>query len=168
MASTTPPFHFQTELLPLGDIPELHEALQTTRKEYQLPPIAQPNQADMHLRYFRDFLNIFPIYVHRYRTKYRCVGNVRLWELCRAWLDSDQLIPVNVVSGRFKAEFWTRNYLVETFYANALFGLTAEDCASLYSLSNEWGGDSELQPLFPSKAAYGRAMRLGKGRMARV
>ncbi|MBL3827228.1 MULTISPECIES: hypothetical protein [unclassified Marinobacter] len=167
MASTTPQFHSQTQLLPLGEISELHEILQNARKKYQLPPLAQPNQADIHLAHVRTLLEVFPIFAHRSRNKLRCVGNVRFWELCRAWLDPDQMVPVNLVSGRFKADFWARNYLLETYYANVLFGLNADDGASLYRLSNEWTSDLELPPIFPSKAAYGRAMRIGKGRMAR-
>ncbi|AZT82588.1 hypothetical protein EHN06_02985 [Marinobacter sp. NP-4(2019)] len=167
MASTTPQFHSQTQLLPLGEISELHETLQNARKKYQLPPLAQPNQADIHLAHVRTLMEVFPIFAHRSRNKLRCVGNVRFWELCRAWLDPDQMVPVNLVSGRFKADFWARNYLLETYYANVLFGLNADDGASLYHLSKEWASDMELHPIFPSKAAYGRAMRIGKGRMAR-
>lgn len=167
MASTTPQFHSQTQLLPLGEISELHETLQNARKKYQLPPLAQPNQADIHLAHVRTLLEVFPIFAHRSRNKLRCVGNIRFWELCRAWLDPDQMVPVNLVSGRFKADFGARNYLLETYYANVLFGLNADDGASLYRLSNEWASDLELPPIFPSKAAYGRAMRIGKGRMAR-
>src|SRR5680860_1085548 len=128
MAPTTPPFSSQAKYLPLGDIQELHLTLQNTRRKYRLPPLAQPSRADIHLSSFLALLDVFPIFVQPSSTKFRCVGNVRLWELCRAWLDPDQLVPVNVVSGRFKADFWTRNYLLETYYANVLFGLAAEDC----------------------------------------
>lgn len=167
MASTTHQFHSQIQLLPLGEISELHETLQNARKKYQLPPLAQPSQADIHMPHALTLLDVFPILAHRTRNKLRCVGNVRLWELCRAWLDPDQVVPVNVVSGRLKPDYWARNYLLETYYVNVLFGLTNDDCASLYRFSNEWADDLELPPIFPSKAAYCRAMRVGKGRMAR-
>jgi|GEM_PF-2653208 len=163
----TPPFPFEKTYLPIGEIPELHESLKSVKRKYRLPPLAQPNQGDIDLSSFLILLDIFPIYVHRYRKSYRCVGNLRLWELCRAWLQPDERVPVNIVRRRFRADYWVRNCLLETLYLNVLFGLAADDCVSLYGIANEWGGDLELPPLFPSKAAYSRAMRVGKGRLAR-
>jgi hypothetical protein len=109
-------------------------------------------------------LNVFPIYVHRNRNNYRCVGNVRAWELCRAWLTLDQKVPVSLIHGRFKSEYWSRNYLLETYYSNVIYGLPAEDSISLHSILSEWSSDLELPNPFPSKAAYRRTMRFGKGR----
>jgi len=164
MASNLLPFRFENTILPIGDIPELHDNLQSARKKYRLHPLAQPSPSDIHLPHFIDMLNVFPIYVHRNRNNYRCVGNVRAWELCRAWLTPDQKVPVSLIHGRFKSEYWSRNYLLETYYSNVIYGLPAEDSISLHSILSEWSSDLELPNPFPSKAAYRRTMRFGKGR----
>ncbi len=156
----------EKSLLPIGDIPELHDSLQSARKKFRLHPLAQPNAVDIDLSSFLSLLTTFPIQVHKHRNNYRCVGNIRMWELCRTWLDSDQLVPVELILGRMDREYWERNQLFELMYLNVAYGLTAEDCASLHNIVMEWPKELELAPLFPSKAAYRRAMRVGKGRMS--
>lgn len=160
-------FKSEKNLLPIGDIPELHACLQNSRRKAQLHPLAQPNDTDIDLASFLALLTTFPIQVHQYRNQYRCVGNIRMWELCRAWFDSDQPVPVEVVQGRINREYWARNQLLELVYLNVVYGLMAEDCATLYDILAKWPEDLEMPPLFPSKAAYRRAMRVGKGRMSR-
>ncbi len=154
-------------VLPIGDIPELHGSLQSARRKFRLHPLAQPNAEDINLTSFLTLMKTFPIQVHEHRNQYRCVGNIRMWELCRAWFASDQKVPVEVSRGRIDREYWDRNQLLELAYLNAAFGLTADDSASLHDIVMDWAKELGLDPLFSSKAAYQRAMRVGKGRMAR-
>jgi len=154
-------------LLPIGDIPELHESLQSDRRKLRLHPLAQPNAGDINLPSFLALLGTFPIKVHKHRNQFRCVGNIRMWELCRAWFDPTQKVPVEVARGRIDREYWGRNQLLELVYLNVTFGLTADDCASLHEIVMDWPKALGLAPLFSSKVAYQRAMRVGKGRMSR-
>jgi len=167
MAPNTTLFKTENKALPIGDIPEIHECLQSARKHLALPPIAQPSIKDINSAAFQSLLMTFPPLVTQYRDKYRCVGNIRMWEICRNWLEPDQKVPVRVVIGRFNRDFWERNQVIELFYGSVIYGLIAEDAASLYQLSKDWPTELGVPPLFPSKAAYGRAMRVGKGRMNR-
>ena len=167
MAHKTRISKLERTLLPIGDIPELHGSLQSARRKFRLPPLAQPNAEDINLSSFLTLMETFPIQVHKHRNQYRCVGNIRIWELCRAWFAPDQKVRVEVHSERIDLERWDRNQLLELFYLNAIFGLTADDCASLHEVAVNWPKTMGLDPLFSCKAAYQRAMRVGKGRMNR-
>lgn len=158
----------EKKLLTLGQIVGFHKAIEEFRKTLNLPPLSKPHVRDFDMELLVQYMSMNPLKVTRSRGKYRCVGNIRLWELCRAWMEPETRVPVEVFHGKQNSKAFICNYALELIYPHIVYRLAPEDAVAISKLLTEFPLDVLPNPVFPSKAACARAMGISKRRLADV
>lgn len=158
----------EKKILVLDQIVGFHKAIEEFRKTFNLPPLSKPHVRDIDIELLLQYMSMNPLKVIRTRGKYRCVGNVRLWEICRAWLEPETRVPVEVFRGKQNAQAFKCNYALELIYPHIVYRWASEDAVAISKLLTEFPLDVLPNPVFPSKAACARAMGISKRRLADV
>lgn len=151
----------------LGDIDGIHTTITELESSLSIPPLGHPDQRAFSKEDLRRFLKIYPIWLTESRSRYRCVGNVRLYRTAASIFDPDDTVPANLAVHRMKPQILEQNYLTELFLTPLIFGPSAEDTERLYQV---WARLKE-HPQFavplsiPSIAAFARSFRINRSRL---
>lgn len=116
---------------PLSRIVGLHEAITQTIQELALPPFRTPLKQLRTDPGATQWLAAQPVQVLRVRSRLRCVGNVRVFQLMQASLAPEHEICCIDLGDRSDAQV-RRGFVAELIYGTALMGTHSKDVAALY------------------------------------